>query len=153
MTPALIWFFPRTATTIHGALPHHRRHPTRPISRCPAKDTTTWPSVPIIPSRRNYLDASSANVPNLGQLRPHRLPRTPLRVVELCGGLATGLEALHRTGYVSRSYALVDTDPDAHTIASQRITYLRRKFPHILPPEAVQDLDSRLPMDVCTTSP
>jgi len=87
------------------------------------------------------------------KFHPHRLPRIPLRVKELCGGLATGLHALLRTGYVIRSYVWVYTYPDAHTAAPQCIAYLRHKFPHLLPPEAVQDCDSRLPMDVSTISP
>jgi hypothetical protein len=32
-------------------------------------------------------------------------PRIPLRIVELCGGLAIGLEALLRVGYAISSYA------------------------------------------------
>jgi hypothetical protein len=70
-----------------------------------------------------------------------------------CGGLATGLEALLRAGYAISSYAWVDIDPDAHTVASHRIACLRHQFPHLLPPEAIKDWDCRLPMDVPTISP
>ena len=36
---------------------------------------------------------------------------------------------------------------------SHRITNLRQQFPNLLPPEALTDWDSRLPMDVRTISP
>jgi len=88
----------------------------------------------------------------LGQIRPHRLPRTPLRVVELCGDLATSLEALLRAGYVIGSYTRIDTNPDVYTAAAQRIACLRHNFPHLLLSEAVQEWDSRLPQDVRTIS-
>ena len=103
--------------------------------------------------KRHYPGASLGYVPKLGQIRPHRLSRIPLRVVELCGGLATSLETLLRTDYMIRSYTWVDTDPDAHTVAAQRIAHLRHNFPHLLPSEAIQDWDSRLPLDVRTISP
>ena len=90
MTLALVMFLPRTNTNSQGALPQHGRHPTRPIPRCPTKDTITWPPAPITPPRRHYLGASSGYVSNLGQIGPHQAPRIPLRVVELCGSLATG---------------------------------------------------------------
>jgi hypothetical protein len=72
--------------------------------------------------------------------------------VELCGCLATGLEALLRAGYAIRSYICVDIDPDAHMDVSHRITHLRHQFPNLLTPEAITDWDSRLPMDVRTIS-
>jgi len=73
--------------------------------------------------------------------------------VELCGRLATGLEALLRAGYAINSYAWADTDSDAHTATSHRVTHLRHQFPHLPPHEVIQDWDSRLPIDVRTCSP
>jgi len=69
----------------------------------------------------------------------YRLPRILLRSMELCGGLATGLEALLRAGYAISSYAWVDTDSNAHTVASHRIACLRHRFPHLLLPEDIKD--------------
>ncbi len=104
MTPALTKFFPRTNTNNPGALPHHRRHPTCPISRCPAIITTTWPTSPLTPHRGHFSGNSSSYAQNLGQIRTHyKLPRIPLRIVELCEGLATGVEALLRNGYAISS--------------------------------------------------
>ena len=48
----------------------------------------------------------------------HHLPREPLRIVELHGGLATGLKALLRVGYAIHSYVWVDIDPDAHMVVA-----------------------------------
>jgi hypothetical protein len=153
MTPALTKFFTRTNITSTWALPKQRRHPMRLIHVSPANITTTRLTVPTIPPRRHYPESSSGYVPNLGKIRSHRLPRIPLRIVELCGGLATGLEALLKACYAISSYAWVDKDPDAHTAASRRIAYLRLQFSHLLPLEVIQKWVSRLPMDARAISP
>ncbi len=88
----------------------------------------------------------------MGQIRSHRLPREPLRIVELRGGLATGLETLLIDGYAIRSYVWVDIDDDTHIIVSPHITHPRRQFPHLLSPEATLDWDTRLLLDVRTIS-
>ena len=103
MTPALTKFFPQMNANSQGALPHNGRHPTRPIPRCLANITTTRPTMPLIPPRGHYSGAPSGYVPNLGQIRSHRLPRIPLQIVELYGGLAIGLEALPKVGYAISS--------------------------------------------------
>ena len=75
MTPALTKFVSRININSQGALPRHGRHPTRPILRCPANITTTWPTTPHTPPRGYFSGASSGYVPNLVQIRSHRLPR------------------------------------------------------------------------------
>ena len=137
MTPALTKFFPRTNHASPGALPRQGRHSTRPIPRCPAN--TTWLTTPTIPPKGHYTGASSGYVPNLGHIRSHRLHRIPLWIVELRGGLATGLKSLRKDGYAISSYDWVNTYPGAHTVASHRIAYLRLQLPHLLPPEAIKD--------------
>ena len=139
MTPSSTKFFPRTNNTNPRALLQQGRHPTRLIPRCPAPITITWPTTPTTTLQGHYSGASSGYAPNLGHIRSHCLPHTPLRIVELCGCLATGLEALLGAHYAINSYTWVDTDMDAHTAASHRITYLRLQSPHLLPPEAIQD--------------
>jgi len=128
MTPPLTKFFPWANNTIPGALPQQGRHPTCPIPRCPARITTTGPPSSTTPPKGHYSRDSSDYVPNLGHIRFLRLSRIPLRIVELCGGLATGLEALLIHGYEISSYAWVDTEPDAHTAASHRISSHRRPY-------------------------
>jgi len=90
MPPALTKFFPRTNNTSPGALSQQGSHPTHPIPRCPAHITTTWPTSPTTPHKGHYSGASSDYVSNLGDIRSHRLPRIPLRIVELIGGLGEG---------------------------------------------------------------
>ena len=124
-----------------------------PCPRCPTNLATTRPTTPLTPPRGHYPRAFAGYLPNLGQIRCHRLPRIPLRIVELCGGLATGLEALLRSSSPISSYAWADTNTDAHTAASHRVAYLRREFPHLLPQEVIYDWHSRLSMDVRTISP
>jgi hypothetical protein len=86
-------------------------------------------------------------------LRPP-LPRyRPLRIVDLCGGLATGLEALLEACYAIASYAWVDIDPAAHAAVSYRLLRLTRQYLRLLPPEATRDMDSRLLMNARAISP
>ena len=84
----------------------------------------------------------------MGILRPYHLPRRPLRIVDLCGGLATGLEALLKAGYAVTSYAWLDIDTDAHATVSHRLPREKQQYPHLLPPEAIRDWDSRPTMAV-----
>ena len=132
-----------------GATPSETPSDT-PIPICPATMPPTGLLAPTTPSRGHYAGTYSSYVPNLGQIRSHRHPRAPLRIVELCGGFATGLKALLGAGYAINSYVWEGIDPDAHTAASHRIARLRLQFPHLLPPETTKDWDSRLPMDVRT---
>ena len=126
MAPAQTKFFPPKIFTSTGALPQRGHHPTCLIPRFPATMPKTWPWTPSTPPRGQYSGPPSSHIPDLGQIRYPRLPREPLRIVELRGGLATGLEALLRAGYAIRSYVWVDIDPDAHMDVSHRITHLRQ---------------------------
>ena len=131
ITPALTKFFPRKNDTNQRALPQHERHLTRPIPRCPANITTTGMTAPTTPHMEHYRGASSDYVPNLGNIRPNRLPGIPLRIVEFYGGLTTGLEALLKAGYEIGSNTWIDTGSDSHAAASHRIAYLILQFPHL----------------------
>ncbi len=75
----------------------------------------------------------------MGHIRTRRLSQVPLLIVELCGGLATGLEAVLRAGYAINSYAWVDIDPYAHIAVSHRIADLRLKFPLLIPSKGIKD--------------
>ncbi len=114
---------------------------------------TPWLFAPHTPSKGQYSGPALNHILNVGQVRPHCLPRVPLRVVELCGNLATELMAILKAGYAIRSYVWVDTDPNAHSGVSHRIAHMCLQFPHLLPPEALMDWNSRLPMNVRTISP
>ena len=71
-------------------------------------------------------------------LRPYRLPHRPLIIVDLDGGLATGIEALLNAGYGIISYAWVDIDPDAHATVSHRLPRMVKQYPHLLPSEGIR---------------
>jgi len=96
-------------------------------SRHPPKDT---PSPHILTNIPRYI-----------------LPRRPIHLVELCGGMATGLEAILKAGHAVAAYTWADIDPDAHTTTSHRLAWLHNRHSLLLPPEAMEGRDSRLPMD------
>lgn len=75
------------------------------------------------------------------------LPRKPLHLMELCGGLGTFLEALLRNGYIIQRYTYVDSDPMAQKAIRHRLWRLHAKYPRQLPVNSFQDYDS-LPQDV-----
>ena len=89
------------------------------------------------PPREHLPCAPASQTTTLHQTRLQRLPYSPFRVVELCGGLANGLEALFKAGYAIGQCAWVGIDPDAHIAASQRVVFLKHIFPHLLLHEAV----------------
>ena len=65
--------------------------------------------------------------------------------MELCGGIATGMEAILKAGHKVASYTWADIDPDAHTATIHRLARLRNRDPLLLPPEATIGWDTRLP--------
>jgi hypothetical protein len=73
--------------------------------------------------------------------------------VELCGGIATGLEAVLKAGHKVASYTWADIDPDAHTATTHRLARLHSRHPLLLPPEATVGWDTRLPRDTRTITP
>ncbi len=81
------------------------------------------------------------------------LPHRPIHLVELCGGIATGLESALKSGHSVASYTRVDIDPDAHTATSHRLARLHYRPPLLLPLEAIEGWDTRLPMDARTITP
>ncbi len=76
-----------------------------------------------------------------------------LRIAELCGGLATSLEAFLRASYAVASYTCTETNPDTQAVVYHRLTRLRATYPHLLPSEATQNMASPLPMDTRYISP
>ena len=84
------------------------------------------------------------------------LRNTPVSLVEICGGIATGLEALLRAGHSIRSYAWADINPDAYLATKRRLRLLRSRYPRQLPATstAIQGRwDRRLPFNANCLSP
>ena len=73
--------------------------------------------------------------------------------MELCGGIATGLEAVLKAGRKVASYTWADIDPDAHVATTHRLARLHSRHPLLLPPEATWGWDTRLPRDTRTITP
>ena len=87
--------------------------------------------------------------PNLRELPAfHINKQTPLTVIELCGGIGTGLEALLKAGYKVGSYTWADINPDGHTVLQHTIPTLHKQYPKQFPTHATQGWDTRLPFDI-----
>lgn len=56
-------------------------------------------------------------------------------VIELCGGICAGLEALLQNGTIVRRYLYADTDPAARLAAQHRVQDLAMRFPQQLRPD------------------
>ena len=115
--------------------------PPRGIRPAPSDQTTptpheTWP-----------------NEPSLLQVPVRPLPQAPLSLVEICGGIATGLEALLRAGHSIRTYAWADINPDAHKATLHRLQRLQDRYPTQLPASAILGWDRRLPFNANCLSP
>jgi hypothetical protein len=56
-------------------------------------------------------------------------PKDGLTLLELFGGISTGLEALLQSGMVVKKYIYVDVDPCARKVAASRMLELTTRFP------------------------
>ena len=79
-------------------------------------------------------------------------PHRPLRNAELYGGLATGLEAILRMGYVVASYTCTDIYPDAQAAVAHRLSRLRVTYPHLLLSEAILNWATTMRMNTGSIS-
>jgi hypothetical protein len=154
--PCPTWHLPnvRGATHILPELAHARR---------------TSPHLPLIYTFTTLTDLPSFHLPDhppprgINTLRPliedisspalladtprYTLPQRPLHLVELCGGIATWLDAVLKAGHAVASYTWADIDLDVHTATAHRLTRLRHRHPNLLPREAIDGWDIRLPRD------
>ena len=91
--------------------------------------------------------------PSLLPHSPYVTPHRPLHLVEICAGIATGLEAFLRAGHHIASYTWADINPDAHAATSHRLQLLHRRFHAQLPSPALRGWDRRLPFNANCLSP
>jgi len=74
--------------------------------------------------------------------------RKGLVLVDLCGGIATSLDAFLQLGYFVQAYAYADVDPDAQLAAAFRLQQLRSRFPLSIAPDAEAWFLHHLPQDI-----
>jgi len=123
--------------------------PIRPFPVCPAAISPRTPPLGMPKSSRHPpKDTPSPHA--LASIPRYILPRIPIHLVEICGGMATILEAIFKAGHAVASYTWADIDPDARTTTSHRLARLHNRHPLLLPPEAMEGWDTRLPMDART---
>jgi hypothetical protein len=135
LTLAQTNFFPIPPTpgSAFGQCP--TTHPLRPLPIFPATPGPTTPRGPDTPPRGRFTDATSRVQPNLGNIMRFTLPTSPLKIVELSGGLVTGLETYLKAGYAVALSAWADTNPDAHAVVPHCLSRVRSHYPQILPME------------------
>jgi len=69
-------------------------------------------------------------------------------IVELCAGIATGLDVALRLGYTVQAYAYSDNDAIAQAAAACRVHKLHQRYPHQFSADAADRFLSLLPQDV-----
>ena len=88
------------------------------------------------------------NSPVLTTPIPWQPPNAGICLVELFGGIATGLAAILQTGIKVRQYVYVDIDPVARQVARAHIRTLRQQYPTLLPREATRRCFTALSDDI-----
>jgi hypothetical protein len=151
MSPDQINFFPARQTRRGGPINPPSNLPMRAIPVCPALTSPhTHPRDPPRPTKPP--PPGGYTTPPLATLPRYHIPDKPIHLVELCGGIATRLEALLKAGHAVASYTWADVDPDAHAATTHRLGRLHARHP-LLPPEATSGWDTRVPMDTRTITP
>ena len=132
-----------TTTATHPYSPSTTKHPIRPV---------TPPRLPPHAHRQLPI-GTRVTTPTLAHIPLHRLPYTHIRMVRLSGDLATCLEDFMKAGHTMSSYALSDTNLDAHAVVIRKIIRLRSLYPRLLSMEAPLGRGTRLPSDTRAISP
>ncbi|PTQ36558.1 hypothetical protein MARPO_0063s0090, partial [Marchantia polymorpha] len=69
-------------------------------------------------------------------------------LLDLFGGISTGLAALLLSGILVRRYLYVEKDETARRVSSRHVTQLMQRFPLLLPRSAVRGYQKALPADI-----
>jgi hypothetical protein len=75
-------------------------------------------------------------------------PEDGLTLLELFGGISTGLEAVLQSGMVVKRYVYVDIDSCAQKVAQSRMAQLSARFPSQFPTTAWKTSFTYFPMDI-----
>ncbi len=87
------------------------------------------------------------------QLFHHQAHQHGLVLVDLCGGLATTVDAVLRLGYTVRAYAYADVDAEARWAAYHRLQQLAVAYPGQLHLQLPSTFLNHLPQDVTDIRP
>ena len=150
--------FPRAGLVSRGTLPPPSWVDTLrpvPISSPPRAPDTPGTTATRPPTVSHQVESYTywPRDPSLVDTPICPLRNTPVSLVEICGGIATGLEALLRAGHSIRSYAWADINPDAYLATKRRLHLLHSRYPRQLPATAIQGWDRRLPFNANCLSP
>ncbi|PTQ27347.1 hypothetical protein MARPO_0204s0011, partial [Marchantia polymorpha] len=69
-------------------------------------------------------------------------------LLDLFGGISTGLAAVLQSGILVRRYLYVEKDETARRVSSRHVTQLMQRFPLLLPRSAVRGYQKALPSDI-----
>ncbi|PTQ47547.1 hypothetical protein MARPO_0007s0008, partial [Marchantia polymorpha] len=69
-------------------------------------------------------------------------------LLDLFGGISTGLAAVLQSGILVRRYLYVEKDETARRVSSRHVTQLMQRFPLLLPRSAVRGYQKALPTDI-----
>ncbi len=127
--------------------------PAKTHPRTPGDTRPASPQGPDTPPKRLPPRPLPWIYPALRRITAYAILSRPLRITEICGSLATGLEALFRVGYAVASYIWTDTVPVAQAAVAHRLTRLRATYPHLLPSETKRNLAAIWPMDIISITP
>ncbi|BBN20292.1 hypothetical protein Mp_8g17980 [Marchantia polymorpha subsp. ruderalis] len=69
-------------------------------------------------------------------------------LLDLFGGISTGLAVVLQSGILVRRYLYVEKDETARRVSSRHVAQLMRRFPSLLPRSAVRGFQKALPSDI-----
>ena len=145
--------FPPDARTRPTRPPRLYSHPVHPLPTPPLPSWGSQPSLGLCRTGLPPLELWSGQ-PDLRQVGKYTSPTDrPLHIVEICGGLATGLHAALRAGHAVASYSRADINPDALVAVRARLRRLHLKYPNQLPLSALTGWNTRLPFNANCLSP
>jgi ribonuclease HI len=130
--------------------------PSSPCTPVPHSPSFRMPDLPATHLTPVYSDAWPLE-PCLRSIslfkRPSDDDYRPIRVGEMCGGIASFLESLLNKGHSIALYIWMDINPHAHAAVQDRLEELHAKFPEQLPRSAFAQWDTTLPYDCTKISP
>jgi len=75
-------------------------------------------------------------------------PSDGICVLDLFGGISTGLATVLQVGILVRKYLYVEKDETARRVSSHHLALLMRRYPELLSRSAIQGYQRALPLDI-----